>query len=203
MLLHRVFLSRCCSGIVLVAINPYESLPIYGADIISAYHGQNIRDMDPHIFAVAEEAYKQMSRSSNPEHLTFALKTGVEMFFTQSNLLFLDCVERRDERNQSIVVSGDSGAGKTISAKYAMRYFVTVSCSSGETSIEERVLASNPIMEVSHHKFTQPQQTSERGCRLPARPLETPRPSGTTTAAGLESTSRSCSTGGAASSGLT
>lgn len=65
------------------------------------------------------------------------------------------------------MVSGDSGAGKTISAKYAMRYFATVSCSSGETSIEERVLASNPIMEVVHDKFTQRRQTSERGCCLP------------------------------------
>ena len=50
------------TGIVLVAINPYESLPIYGSDIINAYSGQNMGDMDPHIFAVAEEAYKQMAR---------------------------------------------------------------------------------------------------------------------------------------------
>lgn len=49
-------------GIVLVAINPYESLPIYEPDIIHAYSGQNMGDMDPHIFAVAEEAYKQMAR---------------------------------------------------------------------------------------------------------------------------------------------
>lgn len=50
------------AGIVLVAINPYETLPIYGTDIINAYSGQNMGDMDPHIFAVAEEAYKQMAR---------------------------------------------------------------------------------------------------------------------------------------------
>ncbi|GCB64093.1 hypothetical protein scyTo_0013282 [Scyliorhinus torazame] len=49
-------------GIVLVAINPYEQLPIYGEDVIHAYSGQNMGDMDPHIFAVAEEAYKQMAR---------------------------------------------------------------------------------------------------------------------------------------------
>lgn len=57
------FCLLCHSGIVLVAINPYESLPIYEADIIHAYSGQNMGDMDPHIFAVAEEAYKQMARS--------------------------------------------------------------------------------------------------------------------------------------------
>lgn len=45
-----------------MAINPYETLPIYGTDIINAYSGQNMGDMDPHIFAVAEEAYKQMAR---------------------------------------------------------------------------------------------------------------------------------------------
>ncbi|XP_075998485.1 unconventional myosin-Va-like [Genypterus blacodes] len=116
-------------GIVLVAINPYESLPIYENDIINAYSGQNMGDMDPHIFAVAEEAFKQMAR---------------------------------DERNQSIIVSGESGAGKTVSAKYAMRYFATVSGSSGEASVEERVLASNPIMEAFGNAKTTRNDNSSR-----------------------------------------
>lgn len=55
-------------GIVLVAINPYEQLPIYEQDVIYAYSGQNMGDMDPHIFAVAEEAYKQMARSVGASH---------------------------------------------------------------------------------------------------------------------------------------
>uniref|UniRef100_A0A3P8U7W6 Myosin VAb n=1 Tax=Amphiprion percula TaxID=161767 RepID=A0A3P8U7W6_AMPPE len=118
-------------GIVLVAINPYESLPIYDTDIINAYSGQNMGDMDPHIFAVAEEAYKQMARN---------------------------------ERNQSIIVSGESGAGKTVSAKYAMRYFATVSCSSGESNVEERVLASSPIMEaIGNAKTTRNDNSSRFG----------------------------------------
>lgn len=45
-------------------------------------------------------------------------------------------------------MSGESGAGKTVSAKYAMRYFATVGGSSAETQVEKKVLASNPIMEV-------------------------------------------------------
>lgn len=66
-IIHLGFLIFCLlyQGIVLVAINPYESLPIYEADIINAYSGQNMGDMDPHIFAVAEEAYKQMARFCN------------------------------------------------------------------------------------------------------------------------------------------
>ncbi|XP_068180501.1 unconventional myosin-Va isoform X1 [Antennarius striatus] len=118
-------------GIVLVAINPYETLPIYGTDIINAYSGQNMGDMDPHIFAVAEEAYKQMAR---------------------------------DERNQSIIVSGESGAGKTVSAKYAMRYFATVSGTASEANIEEKVLASNPIMEaIGNAKTTRNDNSSRFG----------------------------------------
>uniref|UniRef100_A0A7N6A2T1 Myosin VAb n=1 Tax=Anabas testudineus TaxID=64144 RepID=A0A7N6A2T1_ANATE len=116
-------------GIILVAINPYENLPIYETEIINAYSGQNMGDMDPHIFAVAEEAYRQMAR---------------------------------DERNQSIIVSGESGAGKTVSAKYAMRYFATVSSSSGEANVEEKVLASNPIMEAFGNAKTTRNDNSSR-----------------------------------------
>ncbi|XP_078666638.1 unconventional myosin-Va-like isoform X8 [Branchiostoma floridae x Branchiostoma belcheri] len=109
-------------GIVLVAINPYEQLPLYGNEMVMAYTGQDMGAMDPHIYAVAEEAFRQM---------------------------------QRDERNQSIIVSGESGAGKTVSAKYAMRYFATVGGSSDdmEASIEQRVLASNPIMETNWSQF--------------------------------------------------
>ena len=49
-------------GIVLVAINPYEELPIYGNDTIGMYRGKNMGDLDPHIYAVAEEAFTKMER---------------------------------------------------------------------------------------------------------------------------------------------
>ena len=54
----------------------------------------------------------------------------------------------REEKNQSIIISGESGAGKTVSAKFTMRYFAVVGGAAQQTSVEERVLASNPIMEV-------------------------------------------------------
>ncbi|XP_034752942.1 unconventional myosin-Vb-like [Etheostoma cragini] len=120
-----------CAGIVLVAINPYDQLHIYGEEVIRAYSGQNMGDMDPHIFAVAEEAYKQMAR---------------------------------DERNQSIIVSGESGAGKTVSAKYAMRFFATVGGSANDTNVEEKVLASSPIMEaIGNAKTTRNDNSSRFG----------------------------------------
>uniref|UniRef100_A0A669CAF6 Myosin VB n=1 Tax=Oreochromis niloticus TaxID=8128 RepID=A0A669CAF6_ORENI len=118
-------------GIVLVAINPYEQLQIYGEEVINAYSGQNMGDMDPHIFAVAEEAYKQMAR---------------------------------DEKNQSIIVSGESGAGKTVSAKYAMRFFATVGGSASDTNVEDKVLASSPIMEaIGNAKTTRNDNSSRFG----------------------------------------
>uniref|UniRef100_A0A3B4ANN2 Myosin motor domain-containing protein n=1 Tax=Periophthalmus magnuspinnatus TaxID=409849 RepID=A0A3B4ANN2_9GOBI len=49
-------------GIVLVAINPYDQLPLYGEEVIDAYSGQDMADMEPHIFSVAEEAYRTMTR---------------------------------------------------------------------------------------------------------------------------------------------
>ncbi|ESN92553.1 hypothetical protein HELRODRAFT_189498 [Helobdella robusta] len=110
---ERNYIYTYC-GIVLVAINPYESLPIYDNDTITAYSGQSMNSLDPHIFAVAEEAYKRLAKY---------------------------------DENQSLIVSGESGAGKTVSAKYAMRYFATVCGAEAETQIEKRVLASNPIME--------------------------------------------------------
>lgn len=114
-------------------------------------------DMDPHIFAVAEEAYKQMARFCNFQ-INFFLdhKANNCSFFCNLMLLYLIfglCrlnFSHSDQRNQSIIVSGESGAGKTVSAKYAMRYFATVSCSFGEANVEEKVLASSPIMEVTH-----------------------------------------------------
>ena len=60
-LMYRVTF-KILAGIVLVAINPYQQLPLYGPDIISAYSGQSMGDMDPHIFAVAEAAFRALAR---------------------------------------------------------------------------------------------------------------------------------------------
>ncbi|XP_060874388.1 unconventional myosin-Va isoform X3 [Metopolophium dirhodum] len=118
-------------GIVLVAINPYKDLDIYGIDTMMAYRGQTMGSLDPHVFAVAEQAFNKMEIENN---------------------------------NQSIIVSGESGAGKTVSAKYAMRYFATISGSETETQVEKKVLASSPIMEaIGNAKTTRNDNSSRFG----------------------------------------
>ncbi|KFQ62256.1 Unconventional myosin-Vb, partial [Pelecanus crispus] len=116
-------------GIILVAINPYKPLPIYEEEVIYAYSGREVGDMDPHIFALAEEAYKQMVRFG---------------------------------KNQSLIISGESGAGKTVSAKYAMRYFTTVGGCLGDSSMEGKVLASSPVMEAFGNAKTTRNDNSSR-----------------------------------------
>lgn len=70
----------------------------------------------------------------------------------------------RESHDQSIIVSGESGAGKTVSAKYTMRYFATVGGSATETQVEKKVLASSPIMEaIGNAKTTRNDNSSRFG----------------------------------------
>ncbi|CAL9738005.1 myosin-2 [Monosporozyma servazzii] len=129
------------SGIVLIATNPFDRVEqLYSPDMIQAYAGKRRGEMEPHLFAIAEEAYSLM---------------------------------KHDKQNQTIVVSGESGAGKTVSAKYIMRYFASVeeemSSNMGNlqhqvemSETEEKILATNPIMEAFGNAKTTRNDNSSR-----------------------------------------
>ncbi|KAF2715292.1 myosin-2 [Pleomassaria siparia CBS 279.74] len=95
---------------------------------------------------------------------------GAPHLFAIAEEAFADML--RDQKNQTIVVSGESGAGKTVSAKYIMRYFATRESpdnpkkrkgkidSMSET--EEQILATNPIMEAFGNAKTTRNDNSSR-----------------------------------------
>ncbi|KAL1659717.1 P-loop containing nucleoside triphosphate hydrolase protein [Schizophyllum commune] len=114
------------SGIVLIAVNPFQRVNLYGPEVIQAYTGRKRGELEPHLFAIAEDAYTAM---------------------------------RKDGTGQTIIVSGESGAGKTESAKFIMRYLASVNPPDSpnkrslkvslddSSEIERQILATNPILE--------------------------------------------------------
>jgi len=113
------------TGKILLALNPFRHLDdLYGEDVMQLYCQQDFEAgrPPPHIYAIAEDAYRSMMRSL-----------------------------QHKKENQSILVSGESGAGKTVTTKIIMRYLATLSQRSEhrdvDVSIEAQVLQSNPILE--------------------------------------------------------
>ncbi|KAG7661525.1 MYO1 [[Candida] subhashii] len=107
------------SGLFLVAINPYKSLPIYDTHNLKKYHEHALERPPPHIYATAEGAYR--------------------------NLL-------SNKKDQSILVTGESGAGKTENTKKIIQYLSSVT--SKETHvidharhIDTKIVQANPILE--------------------------------------------------------
>ncbi|KAH9174245.1 myosin 5 [Lactarius sanguifluus] len=129
------------SGIVLIAMNPFQRITQYGPEIIQAYSGRRRGELEPHLFAIAEDAYTAM---------------------------------RKEGTGQTIIVSGESGAGKTESAKYIMRYLASINppdsnaktktkASLDESSeVERQILATNPVLEAFGNAKTTRNDNSSR-----------------------------------------
>ncbi|XP_051121312.1 myosin-1 [Andrographis paniculata] len=116
------------AGPVLVAINPFKKVPLYGNEYIEAYKCKSLEG--PHVYAITDTAMREMIR---------------------------------DEVNQSIIISGESGAGKTETAKIAMQYLAALGGGSG---IEYEILKTNPILEAFGNAKTLRNDNSSRFGKL-------------------------------------
>lgn len=122
---------------ILVACNPFKLLPIYTPDIMEKYKDGGGRTMPPHIYAIADNAYRNLMA---------------------------------DFKDQAVVISGESGAGKTETMKLVLQFLADVSgraqkqTTAGEKaeSLEQQILKSNPVMEAFGNAKTTRNNNSSR-----------------------------------------
>nr|CAA37894.1 myosin heavy chain type II [Saccharomyces cerevisiae]prf//1806328A myosin II:SUBUNIT=heavy chain [Saccharomyces cerevisiae] len=125
------------SGLFLVAINPYHNLNLYSEDHINLYHNKHNR--------LSKSRLDENSHEKLPPHIFAIAEEAYE------NLL-------SEGKDQSILVTGESGAGKTENTKKILQYLASitsgspsniapVSGSSIVESFEMKILQSNPILE--------------------------------------------------------
>ncbi|KAI9875883.1 MAG: hypothetical protein M1830_007846, partial [Pleopsidium flavum] len=126
------------SGLFLVTVNPYCPLPIYTNEYINMYKGRSREDMKPHIYAMADGAFRNL-------------------------------VEEGE--NQSILVTGESGAGKTENTKKVIQYLAAVATSDSPTAksgarhisnLSQQILRANPILEAFGNAQTVRNNNSSR-----------------------------------------
>ncbi|XP_075260302.1 uncharacterized protein LOC142351925 isoform X3 [Convolutriloba macropyga] len=129
------------SGLFCVVVNPYKHLPIYSDEIVERYKGYKRHENPPHVFAIADTAYRSM-------------------------LL--------DREDQSILCTGESGAGKTENTKKVIQYIAYVAASqkskiNSSTShtlsageLEAQLLQANPILEAFGNAKTIKNDNSSR-----------------------------------------
>ena len=49
------------TGSILIAVNPFQRLPhLYGPHMMEQYRGRALGELDPHVYAIADSAYRQM-----------------------------------------------------------------------------------------------------------------------------------------------
>ncbi|XP_029302744.1 LOW QUALITY PROTEIN: myosin VIIAa [Cottoperca gobio] len=75
------------TGSILVAVNPYQLLPIYTADQIRLYTNKKIGEMPPHIFAIADNCYFNMQRNNRDQCCIISGESGAGK--TESTKLIL------------------------------------------------------------------------------------------------------------------
>uniref|UniRef100_A0A667ZNJ3 Myosin, heavy chain b n=1 Tax=Myripristis murdjan TaxID=586833 RepID=A0A667ZNJ3_9TELE len=95
--------------------------------------------------AVVVQAYRGKKRIEAPPHI-FSISDNAYQFMLT------------DRENQSVLITGESGAGKTVNTKRVIQYFATIAVAGGKKSdsgsgskmqgsLEDQIIAANPLLE--------------------------------------------------------
>ena len=122
------------SGLFCVVVNPYKRYPIYTPTVVKIYLGKRRNEVPPHLWAISETAYRNMIQNN---------------------------------KDQAMLITGESGAGKTENTKKVIAYLAMVACSSKKestkkVSLEDQIVATNPILESYGNAKTSRNDNSSR-----------------------------------------
>merc|ERR1719189_1846105 len=124
------------SGLFCIVVNPYKRYPIYTPTCVKLYLGKRRNEVPPHLWAITETAYRNMLTNCKDNAM---LITGE---------------------------SGESGAGKTENTKKVIAYLAMVATSGKKTekkvSLEDQIVATNPILESYGNAKTSRNDNSSR-----------------------------------------
>uniref|UniRef100_A0A9J7Y5R7 Myosin motor domain-containing protein n=1 Tax=Cyprinus carpio carpio TaxID=630221 RepID=A0A9J7Y5R7_CYPCA len=110
--------------------------------------------------AVVVAGYRGKKRIEAPPHI-FSISDNAYQFMLT------------DRENQSVLITGESGAGKTVNTKRVIQYFATVGAMSGpkkpepvpgkmQGSLEDQIVAANPLLEAYGNAKTVRNDNSSR-----------------------------------------
>ena len=75
----------------MVAINPYQILPIYTSEYIQQYKDKKIGELSPHIFAVGDNSYNNMRRYS--EDQCIIIRCGIHQCIEKYSVDFVSVLD--------------------------------------------------------------------------------------------------------------
>uniref|UniRef100_A0A8B9I3N2 Myosin VIIB n=1 Tax=Anser brachyrhynchus TaxID=132585 RepID=A0A8B9I3N2_9AVES len=81
---HKIY---TYTGSILVAVNPYQLLPLYTVDYIRLYCNKRIGELPPHVFAIADNCYFNMKRNKRDQCCVISGESGAGK--TESTKLIL------------------------------------------------------------------------------------------------------------------
>ncbi|XP_062258504.1 myosin heavy chain, fast skeletal muscle-like [Platichthys flesus] len=136
----------------------------YAAWMIYTYSGLFCVTVNPYKWlpvydSVVVSGYRGKKRIEAPPHI-FSISDNAYQFMLQ------------DRENQSILITGESGAGKTVNTKRVIQYFATIAVAGGKKteqtsgkmqgSLEDQIIAANPLLEAYGNAKTLRNDNSSR-----------------------------------------